>query len=251
MKNTNHKWLRMAIFITLSIGISNVFRFDIFNLQPDLHHLPHWYTILITVMLEGSGVFLAAMLVIPYLRKEQQVKTSLFGNSPTKSLIMGCIPLSLLTVIGVDNDAGWNPHFYGIIAGTSTLVYCIMEEYGWRGYMQEELREWTLWKKSLFIGSIWYLWHLTFLTTASFQASLLFWSMMVFGSWGIGQVAESTKSILASACFHMIIQIMMLNAFIKNGIDGIEKMVIFSISVGVWFAVIKKWEKEGQLNQTA
>lgn len=55
--------------------------------------------------------------------------------------------------------------------------------------------------------------------------------MMVIGSWGIGQVAESTKSIIASACFHMIIQIMMLNALIKNRINGTEKILILGVSV--------------------
>ncbi len=68
--------------------------------------------------------------------------------------------------------------------------------------------------------------------------------MMIFGSWGIGQVAESTKSILACACFHLIIQIMMFNALIKNGIDGTEKLIIVGVSVVLWFVIIKTWEKE-------
>jgi hypothetical protein len=71
--------------------------------------------------------------------------------------------------------------------------------------------------------------------------------MMVLGSWGIGQVAESTKSIIASACFHMIIQIMMFNALIKNGIDGTEKIVILGFSVAIWFVMIRKWEKENTI----
>ena len=55
---------------------------------------------------------------------------------------------------------------------------------------------------------------------------------------------ESTKSILASACFHLIIQIMMFNALIKNGIDMTEKLIILAVSVVLWFMIIKKWEKE-------
>ncbi len=72
--------------------------------------------------------------------------------------------------------------------------------------------------------------------------------MMVFGSGGIGQVAESTKSIVACACFHLIIQIMMFNALIKNGIDGIEKLIILGASVLLWFVIIKKWEKNTIIN---
>jgi len=122
-----------------------------------------------------------------------------------------------------------------------------MEEYGWRGYLQEELKEVKPWKKYVSIGFLWYLWHLTFLTEATFGENIFFLAMMIFGSWGIGQVAESTKSIIASACFHLIIQIMMFNALIKNGIDGTEKLIILGISVVIWFVIIKKWEKESTI----
>lgn len=37
---------------------------------------------------------------------------------------------------------------------------------------------------------------------------------------------------------------MMFNALIRNGIDGIEKLIILSVSVILWFIIIKKWEKE-------
>ena len=85
---------------------------------------------------------------------------------------------------------------------------------------------------------------MTFLKEATAGDNLFFLVMMIFGSWGIGQVAESTKSILACACFHLIIQIMMFNALIKNGIDGTEKLIIVGVSVVLWFVIIKTWEKE-------
>lgn len=160
---------------------------------------------------------------------------------------MAIIPIVILTIIGVKNDFELDAHIYGFIAITGTLIYCIMEEYGWRGYLQEEFKTLKPWKKYLLIGFMWYLWHLTFLTKASLGDNLFFFGMMVFGSWGIGQVAESTKSLLASACFHMIIQIMMFNALIKNGIDGTEKLIMILVSVALWFVIIKKWEKENTI----
>jgi membrane protease YdiL (CAAX protease family) len=137
-----------------------------------------------------------------------------------------------------------NNHLYGFVAILGTLIYCVMEEYGWRGYLQEELKELEPWKKYTLIGFAWYLWHLTFLTDASMGDNLFFLGMMILGSWGIGQVTEATKSILAGACFHLIIQIMMLNALIKNGIDGNEKIIVLAVSVVIWFVIVKKWEKE-------
>jgi membrane protease YdiL (CAAX protease family) len=243
-------WKRIIIFLLISILISNIFRFDIFEIKPELEKLPTWIFILTSVLLEGSGVIIGALIILPLLKKQRKTEISLFGTSKTKSLIMMFIPIALLVIIGVKNDFEMNYHIYGFIAAIGTFLYCIMEEYGWRGYLQEELKRLKSWEKYLIIGFLWYLWHLTFLTKASLGDNLFFLGMMILGSWGIGQVAESTKSIIASACFHMIIQIMMFNALIKDGINGTEKIVILGISVVIWFLIIKKWEKESTIANT-
>jgi len=243
--NINFK--RIILFLIISITLSNIFRFDLFELKSELEKLPTWIFILVSLILEGSGVLIGALIAISLLKKERKTEITLFGTSKSKGLIMATIPIIILTLIGVKNEFGLDSHFYGFIAIIGTLLYCIMEEYGWRGYLQEELKFLKPWQRYLIIGFIWYLWHLTFLTGATVGENLFFFAMMVFGSWGIGQVAESTKSILASACFHLIIQILMFNGLIKNGIDGTEKLIILGISVVLWFLIIKKWEKQNHL----
>jgi len=237
-------WKRILIFFIIATVISNIFRFDIFEFRSELKKLPTWIFILTTFLLSGSGVIIGALIAILFLKKQRKTEMSLFGTSKSKSLIMAVIPIIILTIIGVKNEFEMDSHIYGFIAITGTLLYCIMEEYGWRGYLQEELKTIKAWKKYLTIGFLWYFWHLTFLTEATIGDNLFFLAMMIFGSWGIGQVVESTKSILASACFHLIIQIMMFNALIKNGIDMTEKLIILAVSVVLWFMIIKKWEKE-------
>lgn len=241
---TQISWKRILIFFIIATAISNIFRFDIFALKPALKQLPTWIYLFSTGFLEGSGVLIAALTAIWLLRKHRKSEISLFGTSTSKSLIMILIPIIILSVIGVKNEFDLSSHLYGFIAIIATLLYCIMEEYGWRGYLQEELKFLKPWQKYLLIGSIWYLWHLSFLTKASFADNLFFWAMMIFGSWGIGMVAEATKSILASACFHLIIQIMMFNSLIKNGISGNEKLLILGICVVIWYVIVKKWEKD-------
>jgi membrane protease YdiL (CAAX protease family) len=248
--NDHINWKRVIIFLLIAITISNIFRFDIFELKSTLEKLPTWIFILTSVLLEGSGVIIGALIGISLLKKKRKTEITLFGTSKSKSLIMAVIPIIILTIIGVKNDFELNSHLYGFIAIIITLIYCIMEEYGWRGYLQEEFKILKPWKKYLLIGFIWYLWHLTFLTKASVGDNIFFFGMMVFGSWGIGQVAASTKSILASACFHLIIQIMMFNALIINGIDGTEKLIIILVTVALWFVIIKKWEKENTMANT-
>ena len=247
--NERINWKRIGLFLVIAITISNIFRFDIFELKPELEQLPTWIYILTSVLLEGSGVIIGALIVLPLLKKQRKTEISLFGTSKSKSLLMAIIPIIMLTIIGVENEFELDTHLYGFIAITTTLIYCIMEEYGWRGYLQEELKILKPWQKYLIIGFIWYLWHLTFLTDASLGDNLFFLGMMIFGSWGIGQVAESTKSIVASACFHLAIQIMMFNALIKDGIDGNEKLIILGVSVALWFVIVKKWEKEKMISK--
>ena len=237
-------WKRILIFLVIAITISNIFRFDVFDLKANLEEIPSWIYILTTIILEGSGVLIGALIALFLLKKKRITKISLFGTSKSKSLIMIIIPTIILTIIRVDNKFELNPHLYGFISIAGTLLYCLMEEYGWRGYLQKELKTIKPCKKYLTIGFLWYFWHLTFLTEATIGDNLFFLAMMIFGSWGIGQVVESTKSILASACFHLIIQIMMFNALIKNGIDMTEKLIILVVSVVLWFMIIKKWEKE-------
>lgn len=237
-------WKRIVLFFMIATAISNVFRFDIFGLVPELEKLPAWISILIRILLEGSGVIIGALIAISYLKKKRTIEITLFGTSKSKSLIMAIIPIILLTIIGVKNEFGIELHLYGFITITGTLLYCIMEEYGWRGYLQEELKMLKSWQKYLIIGSLWYLWHLSFLTKATIADNLFFLIMMIFASWGIGQVAEATKSIFACACFHMIIQIMMFNSLIKNGINTTEKLIILIASIGIWIIIMKIWKKD-------
>jgi len=238
---------RILIFFIIATTISNVFRFDIFEFKLELEKLPTWIFVLTVVFLEGIGVFIGALIAIYFLKKNRKTEITLFGTSKPKSLIMIVIPIIILTIIGVKNDFEMDSHIYGFIAVIGTLLYCIMEEYGWRGYLQEELKTLKTWQKYLVIGFMWYLWHLTFLTKATIGDNFFFLAMMILGSWGIGQVVESTKSIIAGACFHMIIQIMMFNALIKNGIDGTEKLIISGVIVVIWFVIIKKWEKQNTI----
>lgn len=249
-KIININWKRVLIFFIIATVISNIFRFNILEFESELEILPSWLFVLTSVFLEGSGVVIAALIAISLLKKNRKTDITFFGTSKSKSLIMAMIPIIILTIVGVRNESELDDHLYGFIAITGTLLYCIMEEYGWRGYLQEELKILKPWHKYLLIGLIWYLWHLTFLTKASVGDNLFFFAMMVFGSWGIGQVTESTKSILASACFHLIIQIMMFNTLIKNGINGTEKLIILGVSVVLLFVIIKKWERENTFANT-
>lgn len=227
----------------LATVLANIFRFDLLGHKAALSALPDWLALLLAVIAEGAGILLAALLARRALRRQGPLPMQFFGNLPWIPLSMVAIALLLITCTGVNNSYGMNPHLYGLIAASGTLMYCIMEEYGWRGYLQTEFGAMANGLKYGLVGFCWYLWHLTFLTDASLGDNLFFLGMMILGSWGIGQVAESTKSILACACFHLIIQIMMFNALFRHGISVQEKTIILSVAAISYFWLVKKWER--------
>ncbi len=237
-------WLRVLWFMLLATAVSNIARFNLFGVQTWLEQLPSGLNIFAMVFAEGVGIVLAAIIARRTLAAHRALPIAFLGQFPRIAVAMAAIAIVLLALVGVENPYHLEPHVYGMIAGAGTLMYCIMEEYGWRGYLQTELSTLAANLKYVLVGSCWYLWHLTFLTDASLQDNLFFLGMMIFGSWGIGQVAEATKSILVCACFHLTIQIMMFNALIRNGISLHEKLIILAIALTCYVALVKRWERK-------
>lgn len=235
---------RLLLFIIIGFGVSNVFRFDIFHLNKTLEANYKWSYLILEGILEGSGIFIAGLLGLFLLKKQRNVGISFFGTSKFKSLLMASIPTLLLIVIGVQNKYGINSHLFGLIAAFGTFVYCIMEEYGWRGYLQEEFRFIKPIAKFLIIGFVWYAWHLSFLTEATLFDNLFFLGTLILGSWGIGQIAELTKSILACTCIHLIVNVFMYNHFFNNAFSGTSKLIILIVSISLWVLILVKWKKD-------
>lgn len=234
-------WRRIAFFMLIATSLSNLARFKLLEVPAGLG--ASWH-ILLSVLAEGAGILLAALLARHFLHRRQPVTVTLLGSAPHFSLLMALIALALVSLVGVANPDGLEPRLYGLLAASGTLAYCIMEEYGWRGYLQTELAPLANGLKYGLVGGCWYIWHLTFLTDASLFENLFFLAMMIFGSWGIGQVADATKSVLACACFHLIIQIMMFNALIRNGISLQEKLLILLIALSAYLWLVKRWQRQ-------
>lgn len=243
-----NRFLRIILFFVIATVLSNLFRFDVFSLKENLKTLPEWIYIILITLLEGSGVLVGTVIAFCFLYKRKKSDATLFGTSPLYSILMMIIPVILFSVIGIKSSTNMDKHFYGFLAILCTLVYCIIEEYGWRGYLQGELQDLKPWKKYILIGLIWYSWHLPFLKEPSILSNLLFLGGLILGSWGIGQVVISTRSICASACFHLLVQVLLYNSLIKNGIDPNKKWIIIAVCITLWILLIKRWENS-KMNQ--
>lgn len=241
MKGT--KLVRLIFFYLTAIIVSNIFRFDIFHFQTIFEGLPTW-AMLFYSPLQAIGVLIGAIIALKWLQKERKLEVSVFGTSIKWSVIMSIIPVVLLLIIGVNNKQGDNTHYFGLIAGLSTFIYCFFEEIGWRGYLGQELKGLSEFKKVLIIASLWYLWHLSFLRNPDLIQNVIFFGWLILGSWGLGKIIKLTKSLFAVTCFHMVINILLFNGFIKEGLDRTDKIIIFGVLALTWILIIIIWKRE-------
>jgi uncharacterized YccA/Bax inhibitor family protein len=73
--------------------------------------------------------------------------------------------------------------------------------------------------------------------------------MLILGSWGIGQIAIATKSIIACAAFHFLVNIFTVNQLIKNGFEGNSRWFAIGIILTIAIIITKKWTKpEANIN---
>ena len=138
----------------------------------------------------GLGPTIGALVAMLVFRRKTEY--TLVGKSAWKSIATIVIPCVVFGIIG-----GWDLGVTCLLA----FAYGLLEEFGWRGFLQYELRKLPVWQYVLIITVMWFLWHLD-LT----QRSILpFFLLLLFASWGIGKVVSETRSLLLCAAFHGIV----------------------------------------------
>lgn len=178
-------------------------------------------------ILTGVGPALGAVAVFT-LFKIKPVMT-LKGNYKKLLLplfIYWVLPIVLIcTVIYLSNGTfPWTVIF-------SILVYGLLEEIGWRGFLYQHLKPLPLFLNICIVTVLWFLWHLNFELSLS---NLLFLGILLFGSWGIGKVSDITNSLLAVSAFHS------LNNFFPS-LDTTRVLVLL-VLLAIWIVslVIRK-----------
>lgn len=150
------------------------------------------------VLLQGVGPTVGAIVAFsvfkikPVLSLKGNYKKAIFPF-----LLYWGLPIAL--ILGVEFfTKGTISSFAAVIA---ILMYGLLEEIGWRGFLQQELKTLPVFLNVLIVGTLWFLWHLNFECTSS---NLIFFGILLLGSWGIGKVADTTHSLLAVTAFHSL-----------------------------------------------
>jgi membrane protease YdiL (CAAX protease family) len=141
------------------------------------------------------------------------------------TLVYWIVPI-LLFSLWTTTTQGSFPFFYVFMI----FVYGLLEEIGWRGFLQQQLQGLPKIWNILIVGTLWFVWHLNFdLTTTN----LLFLGLLIFGAWGIGVVANTTKSLLAVAAFHSL-----------NNVKSENNLPLIALLFVLWIVMIVYMEKE-------
>ncbi len=225
--------LKKIGYITLYYIIAIVLRYYILILKPAFFKDADYF---LQILLEGIGPLIGALLMIKVFKRPNEL--SIFPIGIQKSIVLILIPVILFTLVGIINIG--HPYYIGgpkLLFGA--ILYGAFEEIGWRGYLQAELNGLKKFHKYLIIAILWYVWHLDF----GFDIQhLFFFGIILFGTYGMGIVAEKTKSLVLVALFHAFFNLY----YIVNSLEGITSnqiLIILTISIISILYVMKNEKK--------
>ena len=180
----------------------------------------------------GLGPAIGALMAMLIFKRKTEYTP--FGKSAWKSIATIVIPCIVFGIIG-----GWDLGVTCLFA----FAYGLLEEYGWRGFLQYELRELPVWQYVLIITMMWFLWHLDL----SQRSILSFFLLLLFASWGIGKVVRDTHSLLFCAAFHGIVNFSKRDLFSETTFTvAFICIIVFWIVMWYFLGISPKQQSRGK-----
>lgn len=177
----------------------------------------------IKTLLTGIGPAIGAIVAFSLFHIKPTI--SLKGNYntiQTPLLIYWLLPIVLISIIAY-LQKGTVPWLSILVI----LIYGLLEEIGWRGFLYQQLKPLPLLVNIIIVATLWFVWHLNFELSLS---NLLFYGILIFGSWGIGKVTDLTHSLIAISAFHS------LNNFFSE-LD-LLKIIVLTTLIMVWIVFV-------------
>jgi membrane protease YdiL (CAAX protease family) len=246
------KWVRIALFYLIAVAVSALARL-------------YWQTGNATAAADGplamyrhliAGVGPALGAAAVWLLFRYRSRLSLGGTNLPLGLGMLAVPTLVMAAIGVPNGFGVEPHLFGAHMGIWIGLYALLEEIGWRGYLQDELRDRPALAKYAIVGLFWYAWHLSWLGGHPIGSELVTLILIILASIGIGFVADRTGSVLAAASLHIAGNILGLTSDFKAIIPSLEtRGMIVGVCLIIWLVMLRIWRardvKRGMVHQVS
>lgn len=225
-------WKSIAVYYVLAVALIVPFRIE--SLRPG------WFELLPTIakaILSGYGPAVGAIVAMVVFRRDHLRTITVAGRSLLFSGLFFFIPILFIAGLG-NRGSGIGSHLGSLYVGFTLLVYCFLEEVGWRGFLYDALRHVGPWRRVLITAVLWYLWHLSlfdFEPSTSFLLSQgVFVAMLTLGSWFIGKLADDTRSILVAAGAHSL-----FNIFSYLQVDTARKLLIGGGCIACWVVLAR------------
>ncbi|MDP9955462.1 membrane protease YdiL (CAAX protease family) [Epilithonimonas hungarica] len=180
------------------------------------------------ILIRGVGPAVAALVVFVFFKIPNTI--SLKGSYKdifVPFAVYWILPAVLISLVYYFQNGS-----FPIILMFTVLLYGLLEEIGWRGFLQEHLSPLPKIYSILIIAVLWFIWHLNF--EMSLQ-NLVFFGIIVAGTWGIGKVYDKTHSLFAVAGVHS------LNNFFRNGLHQTE-LILIVILLAIWIGFLIRYD---------
>lgn len=152
----------------------------------------------------GLVTLIVSLLFYKFSNIKQEI--TLLGNNKIKSLLFPIVLLGCYTIYGINNSNEVNIHLWASIFCSFALIYNIMEEYAWRGYLMDSLGNTNYVLKSVISGTFWAIWHLlVFQNFDQYGGFWIFFAFCMVFSFILTFAVSQTKSILVAASIHAFI----------------------------------------------
>lgn len=225
-------WLSVAVFYTIACLISWPFFWwrDIESESWALWNVPGF--VKTGSYMWGPGI--SAIICFFLFRKTHTRTITIFGTSVLKSLLFWFVPIIVLSASS----------FHGAEALTFPLIGFIIilgEELGWRGFLQDALKNISPIKRAIIIGVMWEFWHFTNRMGQGLQASTfirvgIFIIALTIISFLLIKLTDKTKSLAIAVTVHSWINILF-------EYSSTTTFVVFALSLPFWTYLIWTWEK--------
>lgn len=169
----------------------------------------------------GVGPLVGAIVAMMVFKRKLQY--TLIGKSLWKSIATLAVPCLVFGLLGGAKMAG---------LCLFAFAYSLLEEYGWRGFLQNELKGLPLWLNVPVITMMWFLWHINFYQ----QNMLLFFLLLLVATLIIGKAVTDTHSLLLCAALHGVMNFSVLG-LLPNNTFIIATVCIFLFWIALWYFV--------------
>jgi len=234
---TQINWFRILFFYAAILGATYLSR-----LLPNvLQIFLGYFTDTFFPWNYNHGIAVLLVTFVFYRFSKQKSHFSLLGNKKLKSLVFPLLLFAGYTIYGISNHQGMDKHLWALMFCGFTLVYDLMEEYAWRGYLIDELGKLAWAIKALISGVVWAVWHLLIFTDFDqFGGFGIFLLLCIVFSFLLTFSVVRTQSILVAATLHALL--------IKTNIVTLVLLIVFLVMLLTWNYSFEKLEKRRRVD---